>query len=349
MAQNDFIDLRSDTVTRPSAEMRKMMAQAVVGDDVLGDDPTVKELEHKVMRLLNKEAAVYVPSGTMSNQIALYTASNRGDEILCEAGCHIVNYEVGAPAAISGLLVHLLPGERGILSAETIEQNIRPINIHCPRTKIIALENTHNRAGGTIYPRETIAEIEQVARKNNLWMHLDGARLWNAHVATGVPLADYASHFDSVSVCLSKGLGAPIGSVLSGSAEFIERARRTRKMFGGGMRQVGIIAAAGIYALENNISRLANDHINAKTLATGMSQITGLTIDMETVQTNIVIVDINPNKYTAETFIEALKKEGVLCVPFGPARVRFVTHLDVNEEDCKKAVTAVAGVMSAAR
>lgn len=348
MTKNNFIDLRSDTVTKPSDGMRTIMAQAVVGDDVLGDDPTVKELEKKVAELLNKEAAVYVPSGTMSNQIALYTASNRGDEILCETGCHIVNYEAAAPAAISGLLVHLLPGERGILSAETIEQNIRPINIHCPITKIIALENTHNRAGGTIYPKETIAEIEKVARKNNLWMHLDGARLWNAHVASGVALDVYASYFDSVSVCLSKGLGAPIGSVLSGSAEFIERARKTRKMFGGGMRQVGIIASAGIYALDNNISRLAYDHMNAKTLANGLSRIKGLTIDMETVQTNIVIVDIDPEIYTAETFIEALSKEGVLCVPFGPARVRFVTHLDVNEEDCKKAVEAVSKIMSAA-
>ena len=346
MPEKRLIDLRSDTVTKPSPGMRKAIAEAIVGDDVLGDDPTVKALEEKAAGLLGKEAAVFVPSGTMSNQVALYTASQRGDEILCETGCHIVNYEAAAPAALSGLLVHLLPGERGILSAETIEANVRPINIHCPVTKIVELENTHNRAGGTIYPLETIAEIAAVAKKYGLWMHLDGARLWNAHVATGTPLDAYASHFDSISVCLSKGLGAPIGSVLLGSSEFILRARRTRKLFGGGMRQVGILAAAGLYALENNISRLSFDHMNASKLGESFARIDGLTVDLKTVQTNIVIVDIDAKRMTADEFIERLAVHHVACIKFGPQRVRFVTHLDVDEKDCLAAIEAVKKVMA---
>ncbi len=345
MPDTSIVDLRSDTVTRPGPGMRSAIANAVVGDDVLGDDPTVKELESKAAEMLGKEAAVYVPSGTMSNQIALYTASNRGDEILCETGCHIVNYEASAPAALSGLLVHLLPGERGVLNADIIRENIRPINIHCPLTKIVALENTNNRAGGTIYPIETIEEIAAVAKENDLWMHLDGARLWHAHIATGIPLGQYASHFDSVSVCLSKGLGAPIGSILLGSAEFIERARRTRKLFGGGMRQVGILAAAGIFALDNNIGRLAYDHMNAKFLSEQFIRVDGLSIDMETVQTNIVIVDIDEDRMTADEFIERLAKEYVWCIKFGPQRVRFVTHLDVDEKGCQIAAAAVTKVM----
>ncbi|MCK5124961.1 MAG: low-specificity L-threonine aldolase [candidate division Zixibacteria bacterium] len=345
MPEEKFVDLRSDTVTRPSPGMRKVISEAVVGDDVLGDDPTVKQLEEIAAKLLGKEAAVYVPSGTMSNQIALFTVSQRGDEILCETGCHIVNYEAGAPAALSSLLVNLLPGDKGVLSAETIEANIRPINIHYPITKIVALENTNNRAGGTIYPIDTIAEIAEVAQKNKLWLHLDGARLWNAHIATGVPLDKYGSYFDSISVCLSKGLGAPIGSILLGSAEFIEKARRSRKIFGGGMRQVGILAAAGIYALENNIGRLAYDHMNAKYLGDQFSKINGLSVDLETVQTNIVIVDIENEKMTADEFIDQLASHNVRCIKFSPQRVRFVTHLDVSEDDCKMAVEAVKRVM----
>lgn len=340
------IDLRSDTVTRPSAEMRRVMAEAIVGDDVLGDDPTVKKLETMTAGMLGKEAGLYVPSGTMSNQIGLFTASNRGDEVLCETGCHILNYEAGAPAILSSLILHTIDGKRGILSAEQIEENIRPINVHCPVTKIVSLENTHNRAGGTIYPIDIIAEIEAVARRHGLWMHLDGARLWNAHAATGIPLDKYASYFDSVSVCLSKGMGAPIGSVLLGTAEFIERSRRTRKIFGGGMRQVGIIAAAGIYALEHNLDRLSEDHANALYLGESFSRLPGLIIDLETVQTNIVIVDIDREMMTVEEFYDRLAENGVLCIPIGPARVRFVTHLDVNAEDCRKAVEVVEKVVA---
>lgn len=339
------IDLRSDTVTRPGAAMRRAMAEAEVGDDVFGDDPTVKRLEAMVAERLGKEAALFVPSGTMSNQVALYTASERGDEILCETGCHILSYEVAAPAIIAGILTHPIDGELGILTAEQIARHVREPNIHCPRTKIVALENTHNRAGGTIYPLDIIADIAKVATQNSLWMHLDGARLWNAHVAAGIPLDRYAGFFDSVSVCLSKGLGAPVGSVLTGTKEFIGKARRTRKMFGGGMRQVGILAAAGIYALEHNLDRLAEDHANARGLAEALNALPGLTVDLRAAQTNIVAVDIAPDLTTVADFVSRLAARGVLCIPFGRTRVRFVTHLDVTAEDCRRAIAAVRQVV----
>jgi len=322
------------------------MAEAEVGDDVFGDDPTVKRLEAMVAERLGKEASLFVPSGTMSNQVALYTASERGDEILCETGSHIISYEVAAPAAISGLLTHPIDGDLGILSPEQIARQVREPNIHVPRTRIVALENTHNRAGGTIYPIETIAAINAVARRHGLWMHLDGARLWNAHVATGVALDRYASYFDSVSVCLSKGLGAPVGSVLSGGKGFIEKARRTRKMFGGGMRQAGILAAAGIYAIEHNIPRLAQDHTLARWLAEELNRLPGLRVDLRTVQSNIVVVNLDPQIITVGRFVSQMADQGVLCVPFGPTRVRFVAHLDVSEVDGRAAVEAAGKVLS---
>jgi threonine aldolase len=242
-------------------------------------------------------------------------------------------------------LMHPLPDRKGVLSAEIIEKNIRPINIHAPRTAIIALENTHNRAGGTIYPLETIVEIATVARRHHLWMHLDGARIWNAHVATGIALATYASYFDSVTACLSKALGAPVGSMIMGTKEFILKARRTRKMFGGGMRQAGILAAAGIYAIENNVARLEEDHANARFLAEHLNTMPGLTVDLETVQTNIVIAGVDPAAMTAEEFSKRLAAEGVLCVPFGAGRVRFVPNLDTTHKDCREALDAVRRVV----
>lgn len=346
MPEKKIIDLRSDTVTRPSPGMRRAMAEAEVGDDVFGDDPTVQRLEAMVAEMLGKEAALFVPSGTMANQVALFTASERGDEVLCGTDCHIINYEVAAPAVLSGLLVHPLPDTKGILAASTIEENIRPRNIHCPRTAIVALENTHNRAGGTIYPIETTAEIEAVARRHGLWMHLDGARLWNAHVATGISLERYASYFDAVTVCLSKGLGAPVGSLISGSREFIEKARRTRKLFGGGMRQVGILAAAGIYALEHNISRLAEDHANARFLGASFDKLPGLSVDLETVQTNIVVVEVDPGRMAVGDFVSRMAAQGVLCVAFGARRVRFVPNLDTGDDDCRQAAAIAAQVMA---
>ncbi|MCX6827353.1 MAG: aminotransferase class I/II-fold pyridoxal phosphate-dependent enzyme, partial [candidate division Zixibacteria bacterium] len=279
----EYIDLRSDTVTKPSPAMRRAIAEAEVGDDVFGDDPTVVLLEQKIAGLFGKRASLFVPSGTMSNQVALKTLSEPGWELLCDRDCHIANYEVSGPAVHSALLVNMITTERGVMTADQIEDSIRPFNIHSPITKIIAIENTHNRHGGTIFPLEEILRIRKVADKHNLLMHLDGARIWNAYIATGIPLEDWAAPFDSVSVCLSKGLGAPIGSMIVGSKEFIGKARRHRKLFGGGMRQVGILAAAGLYAIEHNLTRLAEDHRNARILAEGLNQSKGFQVDLSRV------------------------------------------------------------------
>ncbi|KPL03433.1 MAG: threonine aldolase, partial [candidate division Zixibacteria bacterium SM1_73] len=286
-----FIDLRSDTVTKPSKAMRQAIAQAEVGDDVFEDDPTVKKLEQMVAELLGKEKALFVASGTMANEVAIKSWTKPGDEVLLEVDSHIYNYEVGAPSVLCGVQMHTLKGKRGVLTVEQILDHIRPQDIHIPPTTLICLENTHNRAGGTIYPIEEIKKIRKATKPLGIKMHLDGARLWNATVATGVPLDQYARWFDSVSVCLSKGLGAPIGSLITGDSDFIRVARRNRKMFGGGMRQVGIIAAAGIYSIENNFNRLIEDHRNAKALAQGLSKIPKISVDLESVQTNIVVID----------------------------------------------------------
>ncbi|MEP0829178.1 MAG: aminotransferase class I/II-fold pyridoxal phosphate-dependent enzyme [bacterium] len=329
-----LIDLRSDTVTKPSPAMRRAIADAEVGDDVFGDDPTAIKLEEKVAALFGKEASLFVPSGTMGNQAALKTISEPGWEILCERECHIVNYESAGPAIHSSLLVNMITTERGVFTARQVEELVRPVNIHNPLTKIVAIENTHNRHGGTIFPLEEIHRIRQVADKYGLIMHLDGARIWNAHVATGIPLKDWAEPFDSMSVCLSKGLGAPVGSMIIGSRLFIEKARRTRKLFGGGMRQVGILAAAGLYAVENNIARLEEDHANARLLAEGLSQLKGFTVDLSRVVTNIVIADVAGSGIPPAAILDKMKTVGVLAVPFGRTRIRMVTHLDVSRDDC---------------
>lgn len=329
-----LIDLRSDTVTKPSPAMRRAIADAEVGDDVFGDDPTAIRLEEKVAALFGKEASLFVPSGTMGNQAALKTISEPGWEILCERECHIVNYESAGPAIHSSLLVNMITTERGVFTARQVEELVRPVNIHNPLTKIVAIENTHNRHGGTIFPLEEMHRIRQVADKYGLIMHLDGARIWNAHVATGIPLKDWAEPFDSMSVCLSKGLGAPVGSMIIGSSLFIEMARRTRKLFGGGMRQVGILAAAGLYAVENNIARLAEDHANARLLAEGLSQLKGFNVDLSRVVTNIVIADIAGSGLPPAAILDKMKTVGVLAVPFGRTRIRMVTHLDVSRDDC---------------
>ena len=339
-----YIDLRSDTVTRPSKAMRKAIASAEVGDDVLGDDPTVIRLEEKVAALFNKEASLYVPSGTMGNQVALKTISQPGWEILCERECHIINYETAGPAIHSQLLVHPIDTERGVMTAEQIEARIRPDDIHAPRTKIVAIENTHNRHSGTVYPLDEIIKIRKVADKHSLLMHLDGARIWNAYAATGIPLADWAASFDSISVCLSKGLGAPVGSMIIGSKGFITKARRNRKLFGGGMRQAGLLAAAAIYALDHNLERLVEDHANARFLAEGLNRLDGFDIDLTHVQTNIVIVEIAGTGKKADEVLDILKQNGILAVPFGVTKIRFVTHLDVTEDDCQKAVEIIAGL-----
>jgi len=322
--------------------MRRAIASAEVGDDVFGDDPTVIKLERMIAEMFGKEAALYVPSGTMSNQIALKTISQPGWELICERECHIVNYETSGPAEHSSLMINMLNGHHGTITAEQVENSIRHIDIHCPLTKIVALENTHNRHGGTIYPLEEIHRIREVADKFGLLMHLDGARLWNAHVASGISLADWVRPFETVYVCLSKGLGAPIGSVMLSDKDIINKAIRVRKLFGGAMRQVGLIAAGGLYAIENNIERLKEDHDNARMLAEQINKVDGFEIEMDRVQTNIVIANIDKLGKNSEEVMNTLEQNGVLCVPFGITQVRFVTHMDVTSEECQRAAEIIA-------
>ena len=339
-----MIDLRSDTITRPTPQMRAAMAAAEVGDDVLGDDPTVAALERRTAEVLGKESAVYMPSGTMTNQVAIRTHTEPGDEIFCEAGAHCYYNEAGAPAALSGVSCRLIEGRRGIFTAADLKRLLRPQNIHHPRSRLLCVENTHNRGGGSIWPLETIRELASAAREAGLGLHMDGARLWNASVATGTPEQSYAAHFDSVSVCFSKGLGAPVGSCLAGTAEFIRRARRFRKMFGGGMRQAGIIAAGALYALEHHRSRLAEDHANAKALAAGLAGLAGIELDPAHVETNILVIRLRDK--AAPKMVQRLKELEVLVLPTGADTVRAVTSLEVGPPDMPKAVEAFRKALS---
>ncbi len=333
-----IIDLRSDTITKPTQAMRNAMADAEVGDDVLGDDPTVKKLEALTAEILGKEAALYMPSGTMSNQVAVRCLTEPGDEIIMEQNSHCYYYEAGAPAALSGVSCRLIEGRNGIFPAATVQAALRPANIHFTPTKAVLLENTHNRGGGAIWPLETVREVSRFVATKGLKMHMDGARLWNASVASGVSEQQYASCFDTLSVCFSKGLGAPVGSALAGPADIIQRARRFRKQFGGGMRQSGIIAAAAIYALQNNRDRLREDHDNARMLAEGLAHIDGINIDLNSVQTNIVV--INLGNIPAETMVARLAEQGVRVLSVGPNAVRAVTCLEVNADDIQQAIKA---------
>jgi len=331
------IDLRSDTVTKPTPAMRAAMAAAEVGDDVAGEDPTVNALEARIADLLGKEAALYVPSGTMSNQIAVRVHCTAGDEFLCETGCHIYRYEQGAYAQLFGVTVQPVDGEHGVLHLAQLVDRIRPEDDHAVRTRLVCLENTHNRGGGRIQPLESVAEICRWAQVNGLTRHLDGARLFNAVVATGIAADVWAGHFDTVSICFSKGLGAPVGSALCGSADAIRRARRVRKVLGGSMRQAGIIAAGALYALEHNIERLAEDHEKARTLADAIRETPGLTLDPDVVDTNIVIFKIAPELGTAAEFTERLAEHGVLMYDVARQHIRAVTHLDVTMEQVRSA------------
>jgi threonine aldolase len=336
-----MIDLRSDTVTKPSEAMRQAMATAEVGDDVLGEDPTVNQLQDRIASLLGKEAGLFVPSGTMANQVAIKTHIQPGDEIIIDENAHIFYYECGAAAVISGGQFHCLGGEKGILSAEIIEAAIRPEDIHQPPTRLICLENSHNRGGGSIYTLENLAGIATLATKHDIRVHLDGARLFNAALAAKTTVEELAHQTDSVCVAFSKGLGAPAGSVLCGSAEFIDKAIRFRKMLGGGMRQVGILAAACLYALNNNVERLEVDHQNAKRLARGLAGINGIKIDPEQVVSNIVLFDVASTPMDADTFAARLARESVLLIPFGPTTLRAVTHLDVTTSDIDVALEII--------
>lgn len=330
-----MIDLRSDTVTQPTAEMRQVIAQAPVGDDVLGDDPTINILEQRVAELLGKEAAVYMPSGSMTNQVAIRAHTEPGDEIICEATAHVYRYEAGAPAALSGVSCRLIDGSRGLYTAEQLRAVFHPNNYHFPRTRLVCVENTSNRGGGAIWPLEQIKAVEATARDAGLKLHLDGARLWNAAVATGMSEKQYASHFDSVSVCFSKGLGAPVGSALAGTAQFVDRARRFRKIFGGAMRQAGIIAAGALYALDHHRRRLAEDHANAQKLAQALVQLPGVILNPADVQTNIVIFDLE--NIPAAQLVAQLAQAGVGVLAVGPNTVRAVTSLAVTTEQIDQA------------
>ena len=320
------------------------MAEAEVGDDVLGDDPTVNRLQEAVAELLGKQAALFVPSGTMSNLLAVLGHCGPGDELICEAGCHIFNYEQAGYAQIGGVAARAVQGERGVMQPAQLVDLIRPSDAHYPRTRLLCLENTHNRGGGSIQPY-TIVEQECVwARRCGLGTHLDGARLWNAAAATGIPAARWASHFDSVGVCFSKGLGAPVGSALAGTREFIAAARRRRKALGGAMRQAGVLAAAALYALEHHVERLADDHANARRLAEGAGGIRGLRLADEKCETNLVFLQVDPALGTAAEFSARLREKGLLMLATAPQTLRAVTHLDVKAADVEAALAILAGI-----
>lgn len=339
-----MIDLRSDTVTKPSPEMRKAIYEAEVGDDVFKEDPTVNKLEEYAAELLGKEAALFVPSGVMGNQICLNVLTNPGDEVICDEDSHIFNYESGSPAVLSGIQLHPVAGTFGVFTPEQVEPIIRPASAYyMPRTKVVEVENTHVRAGGTIWHIEDIISLKKLVEKYGLKYHLDGARIWNASVATGISVKEYASYFDSVSCCLSKGLGAPVGSIIGGSKDFIREAYRVRKGWGGGMRQVGIIAAAGLYALKNNISRLAEDHANAKYLAERINEMQNVQIDLKTVQTNIVL--FKPLYFSVDEVIEECRQNGLLLSTGKIGWIRAVTHLDVNSEQIRNAAEIICRVL----
>lgn len=329
--QKDLIaDLRSDTVTKPSVGMLEAIRNAVVGDDVFDEDPTVKKLEELVAGIFGKEAGLFCPSGTMTNQIGIKTLTAHGEEIICDSTSHIYLYEGGGLAFHSGLSTALLQGDRGRITAEQVQAAIRPDNVYSPRTTLVSLENTHNRGGGSIYEIGEIEKIHSVSRSNNLMMHLDGARIFNALAESGYSALEIGKYFDTISVCLSKGLGAPVGSVLVTSKGLIGKARRLRKVMGGGMRQSGFLAAAGIFAIENNIQNLKKDHERAKVLAETLAKLSFVE-EVLPVQTNIVVTRLH-NKMPLELFLKQLKDKGVLAVAFGPQQVRMVTHLDFNDD-----------------
>ncbi|MCP4245416.1 MAG: aminotransferase class I/II-fold pyridoxal phosphate-dependent enzyme [bacterium] len=338
MSESAIVDLRSDTVTKPTPAMRRAMAEAEVGDDVLGADPTAKRLQEKMADLFGKEAALFVPSGTMANQTAIRAQTEPGDEIIAHADSHIYFYESGAPFALSGCSIRLLPGKRGQFDAAQVRAVIRPTESHFAQTRLIVVENTHNRGGGSIWPVQPIAELRALADEFGLAMHLDGARLMNACVATGLAAREYTQYFDTVSMCFSKGLGAPVGSIVAGSAATMRRVHRFRKMFGGGMRQVGIIAAAAEYAIAHHVDRLADDHANARRLAGALAEMPGVSVDPTEVETNILFFKLDASRGTAADFCARLEAEGVWMLAESAQRVRALTHLDVDAAGIDRAI-----------
>jgi threonine aldolase len=331
------IDLRSDTVTKPTPAMRAAMAAAEVGDDVIDADPTVERLQSRCAELLGKDAALFVPSGTMANQIAVRLHCQPGDELICDVDSHVYNYEQGAYAQLSGVATRTVEGQYGVLHVDQLRDLIRPEQDYLVRTRLVWLENTHNRGAGRIQPYQNVVDICRWAEENGLRRHLDGARLFNAAVASGIAVGEWAQHFDTVSVCFSKGLGAPIGSLLAGSNDLIRLARRHRKMLGGGMRQVGVIAAGALYALDHHVARLAEDHAHARILAEAIRATPGLELQPPETDTNMVIFRVDPALGTAARLASMLREAGVLVLAFSPTKIRAVTHLDVDEADARRA------------
>lgn len=344
MSDRQWIDLRSDTVTKPNKRMRAAMASAEVGDDVYGEDPTVNRLEQRAAELVGKEAALFVPTGTMGNTIAIKLHTSHGEEVVCEARSHVLDWELSMMAWFAGCLARAVPAENGVLNWRQIEGSLRQGTPHNAHTALICLENTHNMAGGTVYPLEEIDEICVNAHERGLKVHIDGARIFNASAATQTPVSRMVRNADSVMFCLSKGLGAPVGSLLAGSAEAMARGRLFRKRLGGGMRQAGVLAAAGLVALEESPQRLEEDHEKAQLLARTLASTPGIDIDPDRVQTNIVIFDVSGLGVSAKEFSEALKSEGVLANSIDATRVRLVTHADVSHRECQTAADVLAGV-----
>ena len=346
MAVTDLIDLRSDTVTRPSEDMRRAMATAEVGDDVYGEDPTVNRLEQHVADLFGLGAALFVPSGSMGNQIAVRLLVPPGDELICDADAHVVSYEAGGAAAHGGIQTRTIVAPRGLLDREMVEPQVRPEGFHTVPTRALAIEQTHNRGGGAVYPLDVLKDLRALTSSYDVALHCDGARIWNACVATGVPPAEYGALFDTMSVCLSKGLGAPIGSlVVMRDTWMVSEAREIRRRLGGGMRQVGVLAAAGIYALMHNGERLADDHARAHRLAEAIADVATGLVDVDSVETNIVIVELAGTGLDSAGVAARCRADGVLVSAFGPRRVRLVTHLDVDDAAIDRAIQVICRVL----
>jgi len=337
------IDLRSDTVTQPTMRMRELISQAEVGDDVYQEDPTVNRLEAYAAELMGKEAALFVTSGTMGNLVALMSHTQPGEEVVLEADAHIYYYEVGGLCRIAGLVPLLIPGQGGIFTPEQLRKALRPANIHYPKTTLLCLENTHNRSGGRVLPQEQVMEIAEIAKEAGLRLHLDGARIFNAAAASGIDVKVLVEPFDSVMFCLSKGLAAPVGSLLAGSADFIARARKNRKILGGGLRQAGVLAAAGLESLQVMTKRLGEDHQRAKRLAEGLGSIPGLRI-ANLVQTNIVMLDITKPEVTAEQLVSAWSEAGILAIARSQSGIRLVTHYQIGDADIDYVISVTRSI-----
>ena len=340
------VDLRSDTVTRPTPAMRRAIAEAVVGDDVYGDDPTVLELERRVAALAGMEAAVYVPTGTMGNQLGVRVHTNPGDEVLCDAHSHLFINEQGGIGALSGCLAHPMEWTGGVPDPAAVAAAVRDASDdHVARVALLCLENTHNRHGGSILALDRLGAVAEAAHARGLKVHLDGARLWNASVATGVPIREWARHVDTLMMCFSKGLGAPVGSILIGRSEPIRRARRIRKLWGGGMRQVGVLAAACLHALDHHVERLSDDHRRARQLAAGLAGLPGVHVPAP--ETNIVMIELGAGSLERDPLLQALHARGVWMGPSGPRRIRAITHLDIDDGGVARAIEAFQGALGA--